>query len=60
MKKEIKRFTIDESMGFAYVDLVHSSGFDSSDFTKRVIGSCCGKGRHFLFPSRCEDGKNSH
>ncbi len=48
-ENEIKRFTIDESMGFAYVDLVHSSGFDSSDFTKRVIGSCCGKEDTFIF-----------
>ncbi|MCY7628472.1 formate dehydrogenase accessory sulfurtransferase FdhD [Bacillus altitudinis] len=48
-EKEIKRFTIDESMGFAYVDLHHTTQFQSSDFTKRVIGSCCGKGRHFYF-----------
>ncbi|MFJ5964317.1 formate dehydrogenase accessory sulfurtransferase FdhD [Bacillus sp. NPDC093026] len=48
-KNEIKRFTIDESMGFAYVELNDTKSFRSSDFTKRVIGSCCGKGRHFYF-----------
>ncbi|MGE6630330.1 formate dehydrogenase accessory sulfurtransferase FdhD [Bacillus sp. NPDC077027] len=48
-QNEIKRFTIDESTGFAYVDLFNPNGFQTSDFTKRVIGSCCGKGRHFYF-----------
>ncbi|WP_213074524.1 formate dehydrogenase accessory sulfurtransferase FdhD, partial [Acinetobacter baumannii] len=43
-QKEIKRFTIDESLGFVYVDLIHPETLDQQEYTKRVIGTCCGKG----------------
>ncbi|MFC8148119.1 formate dehydrogenase accessory sulfurtransferase FdhD [Bacillus paralicheniformis] len=58
-KKEIKRFTIDESLGFAYVDLVSSKKLVLKDYTKRVIGSCCGKGRHFYFQQDVKTAKTA-
>ncbi|MED2942011.1 formate dehydrogenase accessory sulfurtransferase FdhD [Bacillus swezeyi] len=58
-KKEIKRFTIDESLGFAYVDLVSSNQLRLQDYTKRVIGSCCGKGRHFYFQQDVKTAKTA-
>ncbi|KKB74278.1 MULTISPECIES: formate dehydrogenase accessory sulfurtransferase FdhD [Bacillus] len=58
-KKEIKRFTIDESLGFAYVDLVSSQKLRLQDYTKRVIGSCCGKGRHFYFQQDVKTAKTA-
>ncbi|UIN45868.1 formate dehydrogenase accessory sulfurtransferase FdhD [Bacillus licheniformis] len=58
-KNEIKRFTIDESLGFAYVDLVSSKKLQLKDYTKRVIGSCCGKGRHFYFQQDVKTAKTA-
>ncbi|TWN83772.1 Sulfurtransferase FdhD [Bacillus paralicheniformis] len=58
-KNEIKRFTIDESLGFAYVDLVSSKKLVLKDYTKRVIGSCCGKGRHFYFQQDVKTSKTA-
>ncbi|MCY7961871.1 formate dehydrogenase accessory sulfurtransferase FdhD [Bacillus inaquosorum] len=58
-QKEIKRFTIDESLGFVYVDLVHPETLDQKDYTKRVIGSCCGKGRHFYFQQDVKTAKTA-
>ncbi|MGG0051206.1 formate dehydrogenase accessory sulfurtransferase FdhD [Bacillus atrophaeus] len=58
-EKEIKRFTIDESLGFAYVDLTHPETLEQKDYTKRVIGSCCGKGRHFYFQQDVKTAKTA-
>ncbi|MSN98697.1 sufurtransferase FdhD [Bacillus paralicheniformis] len=58
-KNEIKRFTIDESLGFVYVDLVSSKKLVLKDYTKRVIGSCCGKGRHFYFQQDVKTAKTA-
>lgn len=58
-QKEIKRFTIDESLGFVYVDLVHPETLDQQEYTKRVIGSCCGKGRHFYFQQDVKTAKTA-
>lgn len=57
-QKEIKRFTIDESLGFVYVDLVHPETLDQKDYTKRVIGSCHGKGPSFLFSAGCQNSQD--
>nr|WP_232223934.1 formate dehydrogenase accessory sulfurtransferase FdhD [Anoxybacillus tepidamans] len=43
---DIKKLTIDEPRGFAYVDLLAPLP-ESSAFSKRFIGSCCGKSRQF-------------
>lgn len=41
----MKQLTIDESKGFAYVELTKSISLDKR--TERWIGSCCGKSREF-------------
>ncbi|SHF92440.1 formate dehydrogenase accessory sulfurtransferase FdhD [Ornithinibacillus halophilus] len=54
---EITSISIDESTGFAYVEIdkdLKSFDFDQS---KRVIGSCCGKSRQFYFKSDVRTAK---
>jgi FdhD protein len=46
---EIKSLTIDDSKGFAYVELVTKQEMQNHHHSKRFIGSCCGKGRQFYF-----------
>ncbi|MCM3602359.1 formate dehydrogenase accessory sulfurtransferase FdhD [Robertmurraya korlensis] len=46
---EIKSLTIDDSKGFAYVELVIKKEMQNHHHSKRFIGSCCGKGRQFYF-----------
>lgn len=46
---EIKSLTIDDSKGFAYVELVTKKEIQNHHHSKRFIGSCCGKGRQFYF-----------
>ncbi|WP_066054398.1 formate dehydrogenase accessory sulfurtransferase FdhD [Robertmurraya korlensis] len=46
---EIKSLTIDDSKGFAYVELVTKKVMQNYHHSKRFIGSCCGKGRQFYF-----------
>lgn len=46
---EIKMLTIDDSKGFAYVELVTKQEIQNHHHSKRFIGSCCGKGRQFYF-----------
>ncbi|APB83890.1 sufurtransferase FdhD [Bacillus amyloliquefaciens] len=58
-EKEIKSFTIDESLGFAYVELTNPGVLEQKDYTKRVIGSCCGKGRHFYFQQDVKTAKTA-
>ncbi|MBT2573000.1 formate dehydrogenase accessory sulfurtransferase FdhD [Bacillus sp. ISL-51] len=58
-EKEIKSFIIDESLGFAYVELTHPEVLEQKDYTKRVIGSCCGKGRHFYFQQDVKTAKTA-
>ncbi|MBA2876518.1 formate dehydrogenase accessory sulfurtransferase FdhD [Thermaerobacillus caldiproteolyticus] len=46
---EIKSLTIDESRGFAYVELATKRSISKDFYSKRFIGSCCGKSRQFYF-----------
>ncbi|WP_068672059.1 formate dehydrogenase accessory sulfurtransferase FdhD [Oceanobacillus sp. Castelsardo] len=46
---EIKKISIDVSMGFAYVDLNKTLRLSDVDHSKRIISSCCGKSRQFYF-----------
>ncbi|WP_368505372.1 formate dehydrogenase accessory sulfurtransferase FdhD [Alkalihalophilus sp. As8PL] len=58
-KKEIKDLTIDEDRGFAYVEL-HSTDIKNQQyFSKRFIGSCCGKSRQFYFQNDVRTAKTS-
>ncbi len=47
--EEIKSLTMDDSKGFAYVELVTKKEIQTHHYSKRFIGSCCGKGRQFYF-----------
>lgn len=58
-KKEISNLTINEDKGFAYVEL-HSKKVESQQhFSKRFIGSCCGKSRQFYFQNDARTAKTS-
>lgn len=46
---EINNISIDEKLGFAYVEIKKSIDQLQLDHSKRLIGSCCGKSRQFYF-----------
>ncbi|MBD2872436.1 formate dehydrogenase accessory sulfurtransferase FdhD [Paenibacillus arenilitoris] len=46
---QIASLDIHEDTGFAYVELKGSLTANRSDYSKRFIGSCCGKSRQFYF-----------
>ena len=54
---EIESLSIDESKGFAYVDLINKKISSESFSTKRFIGSCCGKSRQFYFQNDAKTAK---
>ncbi|GAB3060105.1 formate dehydrogenase accessory sulfurtransferase FdhD [Virgibacillus ainsalahensis] len=54
---EIKKLTIDEKLGFAYIEINKSIDMDQQDHSKRFIGSCCGKSRQFYFKSDVKTAK---
>ncbi|UOE94912.1 formate dehydrogenase accessory sulfurtransferase FdhD [Alkalihalobacillus sp. LMS39] len=57
--KEIVDLSIDASKGFAYVQLETDCAFDQLQYTKRFIGSCCGKSRQFYFHNDVKTAKTS-
>jgi FdhD protein len=59
LKKDINKLTVDQDTGFAYVDLVQPVPIESNPRTKRVIGSCCGKSRHFYFQEDVKTAKTA-
>ncbi|MGE6256566.1 formate dehydrogenase accessory sulfurtransferase FdhD [Heyndrickxia sporothermodurans] len=46
---EIKSISIDEKQGFAHVQLHNRQSINKEFYSKRFIGSCCGKSRQFYF-----------
>ncbi|MBA4493798.1 formate dehydrogenase accessory sulfurtransferase FdhD [Paenactinomyces guangxiensis] len=46
---EIKSVTIDEKRGFAYVELKNQQPVGKEFYSKRFIGSCCGKSRQSFY-----------
>ncbi|MBS4217917.1 formate dehydrogenase accessory sulfurtransferase FdhD [Bacillus sp. FJAT-49711] len=46
---QILSIDIDENRGFAYVHLKIKQSTNKEFFSKRMIGSCCGKSRQFYF-----------
>src|SRR5690625_1131391 len=54
---EIKSLTIDDSRGFAYVEIDRDLEKRELDHSKRFIGSCCGKSRQFYFKSDVKTAK---
>ncbi|RBW71369.1 formate dehydrogenase accessory sulfurtransferase FdhD [Bacillus taeanensis] len=58
--KEVKSLTIDENRGFAYVELYKKPMLNERLYTKRFIGSCCGKSRQgFYFQNDVRTAKTS-
>ncbi|RCW47859.1 formate dehydrogenase accessory sulfurtransferase FdhD [Paenibacillus prosopidis] len=46
---QVKALSIHEDTGFAYIELEHKQSVSRDYYTKRFIGSCCGKSRQFYF-----------
>ncbi|WP_082232742.1 formate dehydrogenase accessory sulfurtransferase FdhD [Halobacillus massiliensis] len=58
-KKEIAGLEIDQEQGTAYVKLHSKIKTDQQQFSKRFIGSCCGKSRQFYFQNDARTAKTS-
>lgn len=58
-RDELKSIQIDDSKGFAHVELTKSLGDRFEYFTKRMIASCCGKSREFYFHNDAAIAKTS-
>ncbi|HZG60098.1 MAG TPA: formate dehydrogenase accessory sulfurtransferase FdhD [Anoxybacillus sp.] len=56
-KDDVKQISIDESRGFAYVDLHVKQPISRQYFSKRFIGSCCGKSRQFYLHNDVKTAK---
>ncbi len=58
--KDVKSIEIDQERGFAYVSLTKSYALDQQFYSKRYIGSCCGKSRQsFYFLNDAKQAKTS-
>ncbi|SEV95499.1 FdhD protein [Aliicoccus persicus] len=58
-RDEIKSFNLDEEGGYCHIELHKEIPTDFFKFTKRVLGSCCGKSRQFYHQSDMETAKIS-
>ncbi|WP_209125259.1 formate dehydrogenase accessory sulfurtransferase FdhD [Alkalihalobacillus sp. BA299] len=58
-KNDVKSLKIDESKGFAYIDLHANQVTSQQYYSKRFIGSCCGKSRQFYFHNDVRTAKTS-
>ncbi|KGA96392.1 formate dehydrogenase subunit D [Alkalihalobacillus alcalophilus ATCC 27647 = CGMCC 1.3604] len=58
-RKEIKDFKLDIGAGFAHIELIQDKFVSQQTFSKRFIGSCCGKSRQFYFQNDVRTAKTS-
>jgi FdhD protein len=56
-QSDIKQMSIDENRGFAYIDLHVKQPVSQQYFSKRFIGSCCGKSRQFYLHNDVKTAK---
>jgi FdhD protein len=56
-KSDIKNMSIDTNRGFAYIDLHVKQPISQQYFSKRFIGSCCGKSRQFYLHNDVKTAK---
>jgi FdhD protein len=56
---DIHSLSIDESRGYAYVMLKADTVTNQQYYSKRFIGSCCGKSRQFYFHNDAKTAKTS-
>ncbi|MDZ5784023.1 formate dehydrogenase accessory sulfurtransferase FdhD [Marinococcus luteus] len=57
--REIESVSLDDDLGFAYVSINSNRVKEASFYSKRVIGSCCGKSRQFYFQSDVQTAKTA-
>lgn len=57
VKEDIDSLEVDESRGFAYVELKIKQSINKDFYSKRMIGSCCGKSRQFYFHNDAKTAK---
>ncbi len=55
--EDIASLQIDKELGFAYVELKVKQNIQKDFFSKRIIGSCCGKSRQFYFHNDAKTAK---
>lgn len=55
--REITSLTVDDSQGVAHVETNKAQPVSQEFYMKRVIGSCCGKSRHFYFQNDAKTAK---
>lgn len=55
--EDIRGMSLDEERGFAYVDLHRPQSTGKDFYSKRLIGSCCGKSRQFYFHNDARTAK---
>ncbi|VEF48578.1 formate dehydrogenase accessory protein [Bacillus freudenreichii] len=55
--EDISAFNIDPHQGFAYVELKMKQVISKEFYSKRMIGSCCGKSRQFYFYNDAKTAK---
>jgi FdhD protein len=55
--EDIKALSIDEERGFAYAELHRPQSTGVEFYSKRLIGSCCGKSRQFYFHNDARTAK---
>lgn len=56
---ELKELRIDEERGYVYAALHLPQSTGKDDYSKRFIGSCCGKSRQFYFRSDARTARTS-
>lgn len=54
---EILSLTVEQTRGFAYVELKHKKSISKEFHSKRFIGSCCGKSRQFYLHNDARTAK---
>ncbi|MBW5447476.1 formate dehydrogenase accessory sulfurtransferase FdhD [Cohnella sp. CFH 77786] len=55
--EELKALSLDEERGFAYVDLHRPQSTGKNYYSRRWIGSCCGKSRQFYYHNDARTAK---
>lgn len=56
---DIKSFNLDDRGGFCHITLNKSIPTDHFQYSKRILGSCCGKSRQFYFQNDVDTAKVS-
>ncbi|MCA1029537.1 formate dehydrogenase accessory sulfurtransferase FdhD [Bacillus timonensis] len=59
LKDDITQLNIDADRGLAYVELTTTQSTSQEYYSKRFIGSCCGKSRQFYFQNDARTAKTS-